>query len=194
VWLSENGWTRVDPTAAAVPIRVELGITAAAPGGATLPLLMRTNMNWLKAVRNNWEALANQWNQWVLGYNPDRQREMLSWLGVQQPSWQTMTVMLFWGVAGVLLLIALWLLRGIQREDSVQRAWLRFCGKLARAGLARSSVEGPLDYAGRIAGRIPARETAVRAIVSLYVDLRYGPRAEVDAVARLKQLVREFRP
>jgi hypothetical protein len=76
----------------------------------------------------------------------------------------------------------------------VQRAWLRFCGKLARAGLARSSVEGPLDYAGRIAGRIPARETAVRAIVSLYVDLRYGPRAEVDAVARLKQLVREFRP
>ena len=194
VWLSENGWTRVDPTAAAVPIRVELGITAAAPAGAALPLLMRTSMNWLKAVRNNWEALTNQWNQWVLGYNPDRQREMLSWLGVQQPSWQTLTVMLFWGVAGVLLLIALWLLRGIQREDAVQRAWLRFCSKLARAGLARSSVEGPLDYAGRIAGRVPARETAVRAIVSLYVDLRYGPRAEVDSIARLKQLVREFRP
>jgi hypothetical protein len=194
VWLSENGWTRVDPTAAAVPIRVELGITAAAPAGATLPLLMRTSMSWLKAARNNWEALTNQWNQWVLGYNPDRQREMLSWLGMREPSWQTMTVMLFWGVAGVLLLIALWLLRGIQREDAVQRAWLRFCGKLARAGLARASAEGPLDYAGRIAGRVPASETAVRAIVSLYVDLRYGPRAELDSIARLKRLVREFRP
>jgi len=194
VWLSENGWTRVDPTAAAVPIRVELGITAAAPAGAPFPLLMRTSMNWLKAVRNNWEALTNQWNQWVLGYNPDRQREMLSWLGMREPSWQTMTVMLFWGVAGALLLIALWLLRGIQREDAVQRAWLRFCSKLARAGLARSSVEGPLDYAARVAGGIPARESAVRAIASLYVDLRYGPRAEVDSIARLKQLVREFRP
>src|SRR5438034_1289569 len=63
---------------------------------------------------------TNQWNQWVLGYNPDRQREMLSWLGVPQPSWQTMTVMLFWSVAGVLLLTALWLLRGIRREDPVQ--------------------------------------------------------------------------
>jgi hypothetical protein len=105
-----------------------------------------------------------------------------------------MTVMLFWGVAGVLLLIALWLLRGIQRKDAVQRAWLRFCSKLARAGLARAGAEGPLDYAGRIAGRVPASETAVRAIVSLYVDLRYGPRAEVDSIARLKQLVREFRP
>jgi len=194
VWLSENGWTRVDPTAAAVPIRVELGITAAAPAGATLPLLMRTSMSWLKAARNNWEALTNQWNQWVLGYNPDRQREMLSWLGMREPSWQTMTVMLFWGVAGVLLLIALWLLRGIQRQDAVQRAWLRFCGKLARAGLARASAEGPLDYAGRIAGRIPSREAAVRAIASLYVDLRYGPRAGVESVARLKRLVREFRP
>jgi len=194
VWLSENGWTRVDPTAAAVPIRVELGITAAAPAGATLPLLMRTSMSWLKAARNNWEALTNQWNQWVLGYNPDRQREMLSWLGMREPSWQTMTVMLFWGVAGVLLLIALWLLRGIQRQDAVQRTWLRFCGKLARAGLARASAEGPLDYAGRIAGRIPSREAAVRAIASLYVDLRYGPRAGVESVARLKRLVREFRP
>jgi hypothetical protein len=155
---------------------------------------MRTSMNWLKTLRNNWEALTNQWNQWVLGYNPDRQRETLSWLGVREPSWQTMTVMLFWGVAGILLLIALWLLRGIQREDAVQRAWLRFCSKLARAGLARSSVEGPLDYAARIAGGIPARESAVRAIASLYVDLRYGPRAEVDSIARLKQLVREFRP
>jgi len=194
VWLAENGWTRVDPTAAAVPVRIELGITAARPRGAALPLLMRTGSDWLKALRNNWEAVTNQWNQWVLGYNPDRQREMLTWLGVQQPSWQTMTVMLFWSVAGVLLLVALALLRGIRREDAVQSAWLRFCDKLARAGLARALPEGPLDYCDRVAGRLPAREAAVRAIAALYVDLRYGPRADSHSVARMKQLVREFRP
>jgi len=194
VWLAENGWTRVDPTAAAVPVRIELGITAARPRGAALPLLMRTGSDWLKALRNNWEAVTNQWNQWVLGYNPDRQREMLTWLGVQQPSWQTMTVMLFWSVAGVLLLVALALLRGIRREDAVQSAWLRFCDKLASAGLARALPEGPLDYCDRVAGRLPAREAAVRAIAALYVDLRYGPRADTHSVARMKQLVREFRP
>ena len=192
VWLAGEGWTRVDPTAAAVPVRVELGITAAAPGGASL--LMRTNLNWLKGLRNNWEALTNQWNQWVLGYNPDRQREMLSWLGVPQPSWQTMTVMMFWSVAGVLLLTALWLLRGIRREDPVQRAWLRFCDKLAREGLARAGAEGPLDYASRVAQALPARETAVRAIASLYVDQRYGPGPDTRSIARLKHLVREFGP
>src|SRR6266849_1992412 len=192
VWLAGNGWTRVDPTAVAVPIRVELGITATVPGGASLPLLMRTNLNWLKSLRNNWEALTNQWNQWVLGYNPDRQREMLSWLGMQQPSWQTMTVMLFWSVAGVLLLTALWLLRGIRRDDPVQRAWSRFCDKLAREGLARARAEGPLDYARRIALALPACENAVRAIAALYVDQRYGPRPDARSIARLKHLVREF--
>src|SRR6266853_2111438 len=194
VWLAGSGWTRVDPTAVAVPIRVELGITATAPGGASLPLLMRTNLNWLKSLRNNWEALTNQWNQWVLGYNPDRQREMLSWLGMQQPSWQTMTVMLFWSVAGVLLLTALWLLRGIRRDDPVQRAWSRFCDKLAREGLARARAEGPFDYASRVARALPAREDAVHAIAALYVDQRYGPGADARSIARLKHLVREFGP
>jgi transglutaminase-like putative cysteine protease len=192
VWLSDSGWTRVDPTAAAVPVRVELGITAAAPMGA--PLLMRSGLNWLKSMRNEWEALTNQWNQWVLGYNPDRQREMLSRLGMRQPSWETMTMTLLWSVGGVLLLVALWLLRGIRREDAVQRAWLRFCGKLARAGLARASTEGPLDYAGRVSRRLPASKAAVHAIASLYVDLRYGPVSGAESIVRLRSLVRDFSP
>jgi transglutaminase-like putative cysteine protease len=194
VWLAGNGWMRVDPTAAAVPVRVESGITAAAPRGASLTLLTGANIGWLRAMRYNWDALANQWNQRVLGYNPDRQREMLSWLGVPQPDWQTMAMMLFWGVAGVLLATALWLVRGIRRDDPVQRAWLRFCDKLRRAGLARASTEGPLDYASRVTGRLPSRAGTVRAIAELYVDLRYGPRSDRHSVSRLRHLVRDFRP
>lgn len=193
VWLAANGWTRVDPTAAAIPIRVEQGIAAAAPAGALLPLFVRTKLNWLRSVRDDWEALTNQWNQWVLGYNPDRQREMLSRLGMQQPSWQTMTVTLFWSVAAVLLITALWLLRGLRRQDAVQRAWMRFCAKLARAGLVRASVEGPLDYAGRVAASLPARENAVRAIATLYIDQRYGPGSDAESITRLKRLIRDFR-
>jgi hypothetical protein len=103
-------------------------------------------------------------------------------------------MMLFWSVSGTLLLIALWLLRGIRREDAVQRAWLRFCDKLARAGLARASAEGPFDYAGRVARQLPLRSDTVRAIAALYVDQRYGPAADGDSIGRLQRLVREFRP
>jgi len=103
-------------------------------------------------------------------------------------------VMLFWSVAGVLLLTALWLLRGMRCEDTVQRAWLRFCDKLAREGLARARAEGPLDYASRVARALPASENAVRAIAALYVDQRYGPGPDARSIARLKHLVREFGP
>src|SRR5262249_10847443 len=146
---------RVDPTAAAVPARLERGIAAAVPQGGSLPMLIRENLGWLRSIRNSWEALANQWNQWVLGYNPDRQREMLSWLGMEHPSWQSMAMLLFWSIAGVILATGLWLVFRMRRESAVQRTWLAFCAKLRRAGLERSASEGPLHYAERVAQRLP---------------------------------------
>ena len=61
----------------AVPLRVDSGIVAAVPRPEALPFLIRTNMDWVRDMRFNWEALTNKWNQWILGYNADRQREML---------------------------------------------------------------------------------------------------------------------
>jgi protein-glutamine gamma-glutamyltransferase len=193
VWLGGRGWVRVDPTAVAVPARVERGIAAAVPQGSPLPMLIRQNLAWLRSLRNSWEALANQWNQWVLGYNPDRQREMLSWLGMEHPSWQSMAMLLFWSIAGVILGTGLWLVFRMRRESAVQRAWLRFCAKLGRAGLERGASEGPMHYAARAADRLPQRADAIRAIADLYVDLRYGREAGGERLVHLRGLVRGFR-
>jgi protein-glutamine gamma-glutamyltransferase len=193
VWLGDLGWVRVDPTAAAAPIRVERGIAEAVPQTGALPLMIRQNLGWLRSLRNSWEALANQWNQWVLGYNPDRQREMLSWLGMQNPSWQSMAMLLFWSIAGVVLATGLWLILRMRRETAVQRAWLRFCAKLKRAGLERGASEGPVHYARRAAGRLPQRADSIRAIADLYVDLRYGPEAGRERLVQLRGLVRGFK-
>ncbi|MBI4293204.1 MAG: DUF3488 domain-containing transglutaminase family protein [Betaproteobacteria bacterium] len=194
VWLEDRGWVRVDPTAAAAPIRVESGLAAAMPQGSVLPLFIRADLGWIMSVRDNWEALTNRWNQWVLGYNPDRQRDMLAFFGVRQPSWQTLAMLLFWGVASVLALIALWLLSRIRRTDAVQGAWLAYCAKLARAGLTRTVSEGPLDFTARALERFPARANELRSISDLYVDLRYGKRNDRQSVLELRSLVRAFRP
>jgi len=193
VWLQARGWVRVDPTAIVVPARVDAGIAAAVPLGSALPLLMRTNIGWLRAVRDNWEALGNKWNQWVLGYNPERQRDLMLRFGVRTPSWQTLAMVLFWSVASAIGLIALWLFARIQRADPPQRIWLAFCRKLARAGLARRSEEGPLDFSERAAARWPGRAEAVRAIARLYVGLRYGKDGGRQSLAQLRGLVRSFR-
>ncbi|MEO8165692.1 MAG: DUF3488 and transglutaminase-like domain-containing protein, partial [Betaproteobacteria bacterium] len=68
VWLPDEGWVRVDPTAAVSPLRIERGLAAAVPAFER-PLLTRSGFDWLKRTRFAWDAVANSWNQWVLGYN-----------------------------------------------------------------------------------------------------------------------------
>jgi protein-glutamine gamma-glutamyltransferase len=194
VWLGSEGWVRVDPTGTAVPLRVDSGIAAALPQNAALPLLIRTNIEWLRTLRFNWDALANKWNQWVLGYNVDRQREMLSYFGVRSPDWRTLTVLLFWSVAGAVGLMALWLLARVRRRrDPVQRAWMTFCAKLARCGIARGPSEGPRDYGARAIASLPQRAQAIDSITRLYVDLRYGRGYGAPDAARLGALVKAFK-
>lgn len=193
VWLAAHGWARVDPTAAAVPLRIESGLAAAMPSGEPLPFLTRPDLTWLRALRFNWEALANYWNQWVLGYNPERQRGLLTRLGMPDTNWQAMAQMLFWTVGAVIVAFALWLLRKARPRDAAHAIWLRFCAKLARRGTARGAAEGPQTFAERAAHAHPRAAARIGAIASLYIDLRYGPAPDHGGVARLRTLVREFR-
>ncbi|MFH1044027.1 MAG: DUF3488 and transglutaminase-like domain-containing protein [Pseudomonadota bacterium] len=192
VWLKGRGWVRFDPTAAAAPARVESGIAAAVPATDPLPLMARTTLVWLREARYNWDALANKWNQLVLGYNPERQREFLTRFGMNEPSWENMALMLFWGVGALLALLTAWLLRRIRMLDPVQRQWLRFCAKLGKKGSPRASHEGPADFVARTAARYPGEAERIRAIGERYIALRYGELADPRALTELRALVREF--
>jgi len=199
VWSGAGGWVRIDPTALAVPMRVDSGLAAAVPKDSVFPALMRADAEWVRAMRFNWNALTNKWNQWVLGYNFDRQREMLSLFGMQSPDWRTLALMLFWSTAGVIGLTALWLLGRWRRNDPVQRAWSQFCAKLGRIGIARGKSEGPLNYGKRAARDLPQRADLIGKIVALYIELRYGRElAQSDSrklnSRQLRELIGRFRP
>ena len=83
VWLAGRGWVRVDPTAVVAPIRIDRGAEEIARQSGLLPLSRRiAPLAWIRSLRLNWEALDNAWNQWVLSYSPQRQRALLSLLGL----------------------------------------------------------------------------------------------------------------
>lgn len=73
------------------------------------------------------------------------------------------------------------------------RAYLRFCARLARRGLARNPQEGPLAFAERVAVSRPEIAMSVREIGQLYAKLRYGPTVSPIEVRQLWRLVRRFR-
>jgi len=192
VYIAGRGWLRIDPTAAAMPGRIEAGLARAVPETA-LPLMMRPQLEWLRGARYRWEALAHQWNVWVLGYNPERQRDLMLSLGMRDADWRTLTAALFTILGAMTLALLVWSLRRLARPDPVQRAWRAFCLKLAARGIERAPHEGPRDYSSRAARALPASRRAILRIASLYIALRYGERAQRPAVARLQRLVRQLR-
>ncbi len=192
VWIANRGWQRVDPTAAVAPSRIERGVAAALPDGDPLPFAARSDFDWLRAVRFRWEAMSNAWDQWVLGYNPDRQRELLSRLGLSNPDWQALTAAMTAITGALMLALAAWTLRRRHPADPVQRSWDRLSRKLAPIGLARRVEEGPLDYARRVAASRAQLAEPMQKIALLYADLRYGPYRGEEQIAELRRLVNKL--
>ena len=193
VFLPGRGWLRVDPTAAAFPRRVDSGVARAVPENAAMPLMMQPHMEWLRGVRSRWEAVAHKWNVWVLGYNPERQRDLMQWVGIREADWRALTAALF-SILGVITAgLLVWSLRRLARPDPVQKAWRAFCRKLARRGVERAPHEGPRDYATRAARSVPDARRSILRIGELYIGLRYGAQRSAPGVSRLQRLVRTLR-
>ena len=197
VWFEDGGWVRVDPTSMVAPNRIDSGINAAlGPIGVIPSLIAADRLGVLAGVRFAWDALNSQWNQWVLGYNVDRQRQFLSKLGLELNDWKKLALWLVAATLAVGGLVGLGLvLRDLpaRREPSVV-AWDRFCRKLAAAGLARMPWEGPMDYLARIEAARPAVAAEAREITRRYVEARYGDGLSKEATRELLSRVRRFRP
>ena len=193
VWLDNQGWVRVDPTAASAPARIYQNLAAAIPVGDPLPLLARQGLGWLRDLRFRWWAVNNAWNQWVLGFNPQRQRDLLEKLGMQTPDWRKMTATLAVLCGLVLLGLASWMLWRRPHRDPVEREWHRLSQRLKRHALARQPWEGPHDYGRRVADAFPAKAQEITGIVTLYAGLRYGNLSD-DSITDLRHRVRAFKP
>ena len=198
VFLRGRGWTRVDPTVLSVPRRLDEGLARAVTSTEALPLLLRTDMAWLRTLRNNWEALTYQWNLLVLGYNTERQRDLMSWLGMRDADWLGLASTLLATLGAFVLVLFAWMLRRFARPDPVQSAWAQFCRKLGARGVQRAPHEGPRDYAERAAHDLPAARDPIRRISALYIALRYGPASgggastPDESVVQLRRMVREL--
>jgi hypothetical protein len=160
-----------------------------------LPFLVRRggDSEWLRQLVLSWDILNNAWNEWVLAYGPDRQREFLSGLGFGPIDWGEMTVAMIVVLSSLGLAYVGWRWRSRQIRDPVARAWQRFCARLARRGLARGPAEGPLAFAERVATRRPELATPAWEIAQLYATLRYGPVAPPADVRQLQRLTWRFR-
>jgi transglutaminase-like putative cysteine protease len=195
----QRGWVRIDPTAAVAPARIESGSQAALPAGllgglVTVDAESRWARGWL-AMRANWDAINNRWNQWVLDYSASRQRNLLEKLGFGSPDWRKLAMLLMGAMALGVAAVSWILLRRRERQDPVAQVYQRFCQSLARQGLPREKHEGPAAWRTRLLSEERADPEKLRAyseFLQLLETLRYAPAnaaRDQGGLARLKKLL-----
>ena len=202
VWLSGKGWVRIDPTLTVAPLRVAQGPAASLapdersiirPLGALGPLA-----NYWINMRLGWDAFNNQWNKWVLGYSSTRQKTLLAKIGLRADTRKGLATAIILATAAMISIALCYFLRTskktVAKQDAVQKAYLAFCAKLARVGLARKSSQGPLAYGAMVVALRSDLETSVGDIINLYIRLRYAHGGGSDDRKRLRLLVKDFSP
>ena len=183
IWLPDRGWTRVDPTAAVAPENVYDTLADRQPGRIG-------NLTALVPMFNATDWLRRGWNDFVLGFNAQRQQALLSRLGLRNLGPQHL-VLLFALVAGLSLAWMAWTLaRGERERDPLLRAWHALERRYRRLGRGRLPHEPALEWAGRVAADAPRAGDHLVTLAQRVSDARYAPPTRDDARNLLRALAR----
>lgn len=191
IWLEGRGWTRVDPTAAVAPERIEQGAddSLSEEDARLLRNGFARRFPVFANLQLRWDALNYSWSRWVLGYDADVQTGFLQrWFGGLDP-WRLVLAVICLVALTILCIIGvmLWQQRK-QYANPADRYYTRFCNKIARTGCVRQTGEAPRDFAQRIAVIRPDLTASVLRITELYEWVSYA-----DNQAALKDLKEAIR-
>jgi protein-glutamine gamma-glutamyltransferase len=196
VFIAGRGWTRIDPTAAIAPERVERGLAEVASADDPLVSRWQSRTAWFAGARLRLDLLRELWRERILDFDQESQRKLLEMLHIPEPDGQKLVLLLALGMA----LVLGWLTWQVRRElapqskDVTARTYARLCAKLAAAGLPRRMHEGAEDYAMRVAAQRPDLAVTVTALCRHYSLLRYAQPSSRITLGQFQAGVRAFRP
>ena len=201
VWLEESGWTRIDPTAAVAPERIEQGVDVESQvalgeirfnlGTGKTSFADSTFVQVWRKARMVASSIDHAWDTWVLAYDTENQKRLMQWLALLD--WRLLMTWLAFGSAIALAGLAGFILpkRSVS-SDPAKQIYLSFIHAMARHGIQRHTGEGPHSFAARIGDALPELKEIVERITRLYVRLRYEPRHHPNDLNRLRESVRRI--
>jgi transglutaminase-like putative cysteine protease len=189
VWLSDKGWTRVDPTAAVSPLRIEQGALSALSAPRHV-----LDYSWIRGIRNSADIVQQRWNDWIIEYGAGRQAQLFSPLGLGHMSPAMLVTVLFVAIVvfGAIVFPIVMRIKGPSSKDPVQKIWQKFLKRLSAAGYEARPSDGAIELAESASARLPASAAPIHNIAGLYTRSRYAP--VPPPLADLKQAIKAFRP
>jgi hypothetical protein len=189
VWLPGRGWVREDPTAAVSPERVYDTLADRATAGDGVFGGIGGN-GLFGSVFEVGDWMRRGWNDFVLGFDANRQRNLLRALHIDADADR---VLLAAFIAAALLALAwmAWRVASEQRErDPMLRAWRGLEKRYARRGFGRAIHEPAGEWARRLNAGAP-ETSALQALATRFSEWRYALHQRDPRRAR--ELLRDLR-
>ncbi len=192
VWIKGSGWTRIDPTAAVAPDRVERG--------SVNSLAQRRHMldfEWLRNAKNTFDLLQRGWNTWVVAFDAAKQSRLFTGFGWGFFDSAKLVLAMIAAVmvaiaASFLLLPLLLKFQYARNQDPLLRLWQKFYKKLDKAGFTPLPSMGPRELATSACGQLKYADEGINKITELYILCRYSP---FDCKqSELAELIKDFHP
>ncbi len=191
VWINGE-WQRVDPTAAVAPDRIQRGIQASLP---ETERMFVNSQRWFSfsGLTDVWDEANFSYTKWVIGFDRDRQKELLKGLGLDgiNPFAALGWMLLAVTASGALMGLAwwLWIKRNEQKVDSTVRAWRAVRARLTKAGLKIDRHETAQSVMARAAARWPMHQSTFTEFARIYNTIRFAPE---PAAGRLSRVLRDL--
>lgn len=190
IWLANRGWVRIDPTSAVAPERIEQGIASALLGSNLLPAVVSFRGEWLLAVRYRWEAINNAWNQYVLGYDEQQQRQLLTRFGWPDADWRTLVGLLALACTLILGLIAGQLMFRRPAGDPASRLWQKSLRRIARRQVHFAVWETPDAICQHVMEQAPDLAPLFQRVTRAYLQVRYA--SDTEHLSELRAAVAQL--
>ena len=193
VYYKNTGWTRVDPTGAIAPERIEQNLESALPD-ENLGGFFSGNSIFLR-LENSWYALNTAYFDWVLDFDADKQKGLMEKLGFKNPDWRATVYILVGGVLTGVMFISFLYWRQSRNliKEPIQKLYVKFLQILEKDGLTIDSSEGPVDLSLRACEKFPDKSEIIKEFIRNYIESRYYSSADViQNIKTMKLHLRSF--
>ena len=183
IWSEQKQqWMRFDPTVMVAPLRGELGGDLFHSLSEDELLEITDSSSFLSGIENTWfqqaklavDAVATNWNLFLLNYDRSGQQDFFQRLGFNKINQSFLTLISLL----ILLCFYLWIrLRNNRhrvKDSPAQLAYLNFRARLSRVGIEKETHEGPLDFLDRVKRELPQSQQEIEEFQWVYLESYYG--------------------
>lgn len=175
VWLADQGWVTIDPTAAVAPERVLQGVEPALQPSERQQLAQAWGSGQWLQWQKRLDAMGYAWNRWVLHYDSQQQQGLFQRLLGGSSPWRLGGALLGFALL-MAVLLSLWAMRQqVKAPVGLQAQLLKPLQKRLNAqGIHWQPQESPRHFLMRFARENPQHGNACRRLLQLIERVVYA--------------------